>query len=259
MKGFFSLLNRRHTTLRRLCVCLAETLTLTLSALSLSASMADEVMLTLDLNNSFHDDAMGGGTWQLFARKVENGKAPQGDAGIIYIRALINDISSDSVKFASDINQKMTGGPFVNALPSGTVEIIYQQDTDATVTQGIGVDENPNRDRLIASGSWPAGPRPKFGKDDEVPKPQRSSAKFFEPSRAATGNADVAAKTRTLVITLGDLNESGTISNSDIALFVARLPNASPALPYHPAADIDQSGTITSGDRELLISILSGP
>jgi hypothetical protein len=97
------------------------------------------------------------------------GKAPRGDAGIIYIRALINDISSDSVKFANDINQRMTGGPFVNVLPSGTVEIIYQQDTDATVTQGIGVDENPNLDRLIASGSWLAVPRPKFGQADAVP------------------------------------------------------------------------------------------
>ncbi len=249
-----SLLSWCSTIRQSLCVCVAA-----YPLLSFPTLNADEVILTLDLRNAFHDDAMGGGTWQLFARKVENDKAPQGDAGIVFIRALIDNINLDSVKFAADINQRINGGPFVNALSNGTVEIVYQQDTDATVTQGIGVDENPNRDRLIASGTWPAGPRPKFGKDDTAPKPFRSSAKFFEPSRAATGNAAIPTRTRTSVITLGDLNESGTISNSDIAPFSARLPNAAPALPYHPAADIDQSGTVTLEDRELLISILSGP
>jgi hypothetical protein len=44
-----------------LCFCVAAYL-----MLSFPLVKADEVLLTLDLRNDFHDDAMGGGTWQLF-------------------------------------------------------------------------------------------------------------------------------------------------------------------------------------------------
>ncbi|MDZ4657258.1 MAG: hypothetical protein SH868_06720 [Bythopirellula sp.] len=227
--------------------------------LSGSDLRADDVVLTLDLSNTYRDDPRSGGTWQLFARRVETGQAPQGDAGLCWIRALINNIRSDTITFAPDIGQMTAGGPFINTLKSGTVEILYQQDTDGTVVKGIGIAKNPHRDHLIASGSWPPGPRPNFGDDGATPPPATSSAKFLGAAKTPFPEAVIPGQTVTEVITLGDLNENGTVTNSDIAQFTARLPGASPSLPYHPAGDIDQSGTITTEDRELLISILSGP
>ncbi len=229
-----------------------------------TSSQADNVVLTLDLRNTVHDDPHSGGSWQLFARRVETGKAPQGDAGICWIRALVNNIRSDTVTFAPDIGQMTTGGRFVNTLPSGTVEILYRQDIAGTVVKGVGVAKKPHRDRLIASGSWPTGPRPNFGDDRPVfgqesatPTPAKSDAKFLGTAKATFPDTIAAGKTVTEVVTLGDLNENGTATNIDIGLFVARLPGAAPSLPYHPAGDIDQSGTITDKDRELLSGILT--
>ncbi len=217
---------------------------------------ADDVLLTLDLRNNYRDDPRGGGTWQLFARRVPDDKEPAGEAGIGYVRAILNDISSAGIRFADDIGQMQSGGPFVNPLSNGTVEILYQQDTAATVVEGVGVDKNPHRDRLIASGQWPTGSRPEFAKDDAKPTPGKSEAKFLSKEKGIPRALVRAGKTRTLVVTLGDLNKDERVTNADIAPFVARLPNASPAQPYHPACDLDQSGTITSEDRELLIEIL---
>jgi hypothetical protein len=229
-----------------------------MTLLSVAALQADDVVLTLDLSNTFRDESRSGGTWQLFARRVETGKDPQGDGGISYIRALINNIRSDTITFAPGIGQRTTGGPFVNTLKSGTVEILYRQDTDGTAVTSVGVAKKPHLDRLIATGSWPAGPRPTFGDDGATPKPAKSQAKFLGAAKAPYPDSVVAGKTSTAVITLGDLNENGTVTNSDIAPFMARLPGASPSLPYHPAGDINQSGTIAAADRALFNSILTG-
>ncbi len=131
---------------------------------------ADELLITLDLRNTYRNDALGGGTWQLFVRKVETGTEPQGDFGVSGIRALIDNISLEGIAFAPGIGQAYFGAPFTQVLSNGTVEIIYQQDLNGTVIEGVGVPvlpQSPFRDRLIASGTWPGGPRPVFGMDLE--------------------------------------------------------------------------------------------
>lgn len=217
---------------------------------------ADDVLLTLDLRNNFRDIPGGGGTWQLFARRVPNDKEPSSAAGIGYVRAILNNVSSAGVEFADDIGQMQSGGPFVRPLPNGTVEIIYQQDTAATVVEGVGVDKNPHRDRLIASGTWPSGRRPTFADDGEKPTPSKSEAKFLSKGKKIPRDLVPAGKTRLEIVTLGDLNGDLKVSSPDIAKFVVRLPGAAPALEYHPACDIDQDGKVTEEDKDLFIKLL---
>jgi hypothetical protein len=225
---------------------------------------ADNIVLTLDLRNTNRASATSGGTWQLFARKQETGTAPNGDNGIAGIRAVINNISIGSVTFASGINAmsdtSCNGGQCVQTLSNGAVEIVYGQDLSAAgVVTGVGVFANVFQDRLIASGSWPAGAgRPTFGTDAQS---FGSEANFLLNASAPWGNAlEVSgANIITEVYTLGDLNNSNTVTSLDIGGFVARLPGASPSLPYHAAADINQSGTITGLDISPFVAILSGP
>lgn len=222
-----------------------------------ASATADDVLLTLDLRNNYHDDPHSGGKWQLFARRVPNDKQPSGEAGIGYVRAILSNVSSAGVEFADDIGQMQSGGPFVRPLSNGTVEIIYQQDTTATVIEGVGIDKNPRRDRLIASGNWPPGSRPQFATDDAKPTPGKSEAKFLSNEKTIPRGLIPAGKTQTAVVTLGDLNNDKKVTGSDIAPFVARLPGAAPALEYDPACDLDQSGTVTAEDKELFVELLS--
>jgi hypothetical protein len=221
-----------------------------------TACIADDVLLTLDLFNNIHEDPHAGGTWQLFARRVPNDKEPADEAGVGSVRAILSNISSAGVEFADDIGQRQGDRPFVRPLANGAVEIIYQQDTAATVVEGVGVDKNPRRDRLIATGTWPPGSRPEFVTDDAKPTPGKSEAKFLSKEKKIPRELLPAAKTETIVVTLGDLNNDKKVTGADIALFVARLPGAAPALDYDPACDLDQSGTVTNEDKELFIKIL---
>jgi hypothetical protein len=237
--------------MKHLVVCLA------LAMLVLTTTVtADDVLLTLDLRNTYRDDPRGGGTWQLFARRVSNDKQPSGEVGIGYVRAILSNISSAGVEFADDIGQMQGDRPAVQALSNGAVEILYQQDTAATVVEGVGVDKNPRRDRLIASGTWPPGSRPEFVADDAKPTPGKSAAKFLSKEKTIPRGLVPAGKTQTAVVTLGDLNNDKKVTAADIAPFVARLPGAAPALGYDPACDFDQSGTVTEEDKELLIQLL---
>jgi hypothetical protein len=216
----------------------------------------DDVLLTLDLHNNYRDDPRSGGTWQLFARRIANDKAPSGEAGIGYVRAILSNVSSVNVEFADDIGQMQSERPLIRPLSNGAVEILYQQDTAATVVEGVGVNKNPRRDRLIASGYWPPGARPKFVADDAKPTPDKSEAKFLSKEKKIPRELIPAGKTQTAVVTLGDLNNDQKVTGADIAPFVARLPGAAPALGYDPACDLDQSGTVTVKDKNLFIEIL---
>lgn len=221
-------------------------------------SCADDLLLTLDLRNAYRNDPLSGGIWQLFVRRAESGTEPQGDYGVSGVRALIDNISAEGIAFAAGIGQSTSGGPYVSILSNGSVEIIYQQDLNGTVVGGVGVPVPPvsTRDRLIASGTWPAGPRPVFGMD---PEGIMSSGEFLGGDSAPYPPSVPATSVPTSIVTLGDLNNSGTISNLDTALFVARFPGATPSLPYHPAADLNQNGTISSIDIAPYVALLSGP
>lgn len=217
---------------------------------------ADSVLLTLDLTNNNIDDAASGGSWRLSARKVETATAPQGDHGIAAIRAILNTVSIGSIVFAGDINQ-LPGGPYTQTLSNGAIEVLYAQDTSAPgVVTGVGVSANPNLDRLIASGIWPAGAaRPTFGMDDSLPTPFFSQAQFLNnPSPPYGASAAIAA---TSVVTVGDLDNSNTVTLADYQLFLDQFPPTS--APYHPAADLNQSGTVNGADNFLFRELLSIP
>ena len=240
---------------RSLLVCAA----LMMLVVSVPRVQADDVRLTLDHRNTNRANALSGGTWQLFVRKVETGAGAEGDNGIAGIRALINNITEAGITFATGINQLSTGGPYVNTLTNGVVEIVYGQDlVPANVVVGVGVDANANKDRLIASGIWPAGPRPTFGNDGSVAVggPFSSEANFLNAA-VAPFTGVLASNTLTSVITLGDTNNTGTISNSDTAGYIAALGGGVPG--YNPAADINQTGTVSNSDTPLYIGILGGP
>lgn len=242
---------------RSLLICAAALMTL----LSVPEVKADTIHLTLDLNNAIRTNPTSGGTWALWARKVETGSAPEGNFGISSIRALINNINEAGVTFSGSIGQQ-AGGPYVNTLSNGVVEILYGQNLNGTVVNNVGVFANANQEVLIASGTWPAGPRPTFGVDPSPnttpPGPFPSEGNFLG-GNSAPYPASVAATITTSVIHTGDLNNSNTVTSADTAQFVARLPGASPSLPYTFAADMNHSGTVTSADIALYVARLSAP
>lgn len=239
---------------RSLLICAAALMML----VNVPQADADQIMLTLDLRNTNRQNSASGGTWQLFARKVENGSAPNGDNGISGIRAILNGVSETGITFATGINQL---GPdtYTNTLSNGAVEVVYGQDISAAgVVTGVGVSATATQDRLIASGSWPAGAtRPTFGTD---PGGFSSEANFLGGAAAPfPASLEVSGSNiLTAVYTLGDMNNSGTITNLDTGAFVAQLP-PTPSAPYNPAADINQSGTVTNLDISGYVGILTGP
>ncbi len=218
---------------------------------------ADDLQLTLDLRNSFIRDPLGGGTWQLFARVIQTDVGASGDFGLSGIRALINNIDIGSITFASNIGQ-LSGGPYTQTLSNGTVEIVYGQNLSGSVVTGVGVPptEAPFRDTLIASGKWPAGPRPTFGSDGT--SAGTSVGSFLSVAGPPYSGSVLADTTLTSTVTLGDMNNSGTVTSLDISLFVAQLGTA-PLLPYNPAGDINQSGRVTNADIPVFLAILTGP
>jgi hypothetical protein len=126
--------------------------------LSSQLATADDVQLTLDLRNAISNDPLSGGTWQLFVRKLETGDGSQGDHGLASARAILENIDPASVTFRPSIGQSTTGGPYVNSLSNGTVEILYNQDLNGAVVTKVGVPNTPvPRDTLIAEGTlrWP--------------------------------------------------------------------------------------------------------
>lgn len=239
---------------RSLLICAAALMML----VNVPDASADQIQLTLDLKNTNRANAAGGGTWQLFARKVEDGAAPNGDNGISGIRAILNGVTEAGITFASGINQ-LSGGPYVNTLSNNAVEIVYGQDISAAgVVTGVGVNSPATKDTLIASGSWPAGAtRPTFGTD---PGGFGSEGNFLGGAAAPfPASLEVSGSNiLTSVYTLGDMNNSGTITNLDTGAFVAQLP-PTPSAPYNPAADINQSGTVSNLDIGGYVAILTGP
>ncbi len=247
---------------RSLLICAATVMML----IGVPQVNADTVQLTLDLRNTTRLNPANGGTWQLFARKVESVGA-QGDNGISGIRALLTGIDISSVVFASDIGQQ-GGGPYTNTLSNGTHELVYGQDISvpASVVTGVGVNAVATRDRLIASGNFLPGPRPNFGLDDSLPAnggPFASEAQFLALGVApfcGVGNPCISAgPTTNTVVTLGDFNGSNTVTNLDIGGYVARLPGAATPLPYNPAGDFNQSGTVTNLDTGGFVAALGAP
>jgi hypothetical protein len=236
---------------RSLLIC-AAALTMLVNVPDASA---DKIQLTLDLKNTSRSDAASGGTWQLFARKVEDGAAPNGDNGIAGIRAILNNVTEAGITFATGINQ-LGGGTYTNTLSNNAVEVVYGQDISiAGVVTGVGIGNNANHDRLIASGTWPAGAaRPAFGTD---PASLSSEANFLGGASAPFPNSLEVSGSNILtsVYTLGDMNNSGTISNADTSLYRRNLTGAD---PYNAAADINQSGSVTNADTSLYRAILSG-
>ena len=219
-----------------------------------TSARADSLLLTLDLTNNDVADPASGGQWQLFARKIETGTGAQGDYGVSGIRAILHNINIDSIAFADDINQ-LPGGPFINQLANGAVEAVYGQDlSSATVVIGVGVNPISTQDSLIAVGNWPAGPRPTFGLD---PGGDGSAGNFLGAGGPPFPGSIQPDAVDTMVVTLGDLNNSETVTFMDVALFQAQLP---PAIgPYNPAADLDQSGTITPADYALFLDMANIP
>ena len=243
---------------RSLLICSAALMML----VSVPKADADQIQLTLDLRNAVRTNSLSGGTWQLFARKVETGTAPDGNNGISGIRAIINNIAEAGITFSATINQLPTGGPYTNTLSNGAVEIVYGQDISAAgVVTGVGVPVAPapaTRDTLIASGTWPAGPRPTFGVDTSA-TPLGSEGNFLGGAAAPfPASLEVSgANILTSVVTLGDMNNSGTITNLDTAAYVRQLPVAID--PYNPAGDINQSGNVSNTDTAGYVAILGGP
>ncbi len=235
------------------CLILSAAALLTYSAIN--QSYADNLQLTLDLRNTNRINAFGGGNWLLFARVVDTGSGVDGSTGLAGVRALLDNISLAGIVFNPAINAN--GAATAQAIPGdsqGTVEIVYEQDLSQPTLPGVGVPPatTPNRDVLIAGGSWPAGPRPVFGNDGTA----FSSGDFL----VGAGNFAIAADSvSTSVVTLGDFNNTGTITSFDIGAFVARLPRASTSLPYNPAGDINQTGTISNSDISGFVTILTGP
>jgi hypothetical protein len=238
---------------RSLLICAAALMML----VSIPKADADQIRLTLDLRNTNRANAASGGTWQLFARKVETGSAPEGNSGISGIRAILNGISSTGITFASGINQLPTGGPYIDVLTNNAVEIVYGQDiSTAGVVNNVGIGANANQDRLIASGTWPAGAtRPTFGTD---PAGAGSEGNFLGGSSAPyPASLEVSgANVTTQVVTLGDINGSNTITAADTPQYLAVLGGS---VAYNPAADINQSGSVTAADTAQYLAILGGP
>jgi hypothetical protein len=218
---------------------------------------ADGLHLTLDLKNTLRSNALSGGTWQLFARKVEGAGGVNGDNGLAGIRALIDNISATGITFnAANNGAGNVGAANAQVISGSTVEIVWGQDiAGPNVLTGLGVSANVNLDRLIASGSWPAGPRPVFSVDGAL----SSEGNFLNTNVAPFGNSiEVSgANVTTQVVTLGDMNNSGTVTNSDTNGYIAQLPI--PTAPYNPAADFNQSGTVTNSDTSLYVATLTGP
>ncbi len=224
-----------------------------MTLLSMAQVKADDVLLTLDLRNEEPHNALSGGCWWLYARKLETGTSPQGDHGISGIRAILANVDVNSICFADDINQ-MAGGPYTNTLANGTIEIVYGQNLGAPgVVTGVGVSANPNQDRLIASGSWLPGPRPVFSLD---PQGFGSETSFLGGPSAPFPASIAATNNLTEVVTLGDLDNTGTVELLDVVTYFNVL---SGSLPYNPAADIDQSGDVTNADTSLILDIADGP
>jgi hypothetical protein len=238
---------------RSLLICAAALMML----VNIPQADADQIRLTLDLNNAVGNNSASGGTWQLFARKVETGTAPNGDSGIAGIRALLNNINVGSVTFASGIGAIVPPAgcgpsgtaPCVQTLSNGTVEIVYGQNLGGTVVTNVGIGANANQDRLIASGTWPAGAaRPSFGNDGDTPTPFTSEGNFLVPNGAGgwSNSLEVyGADLITSVVTLGDFNGSNTVTAADTAPYRRQLLGTD---PYNPAGDFNQSGTVTAAD-----------
>lgn len=236
---------------RSLLICAAALMML----VNVPQANADTIQLTLDLRNTNRANAASGGTWQLFARVNDNGQAPDGVNGISGIRAILNNVTEAGITFATGINQL---GPdtYTNTLSNGAVEIVYGQDISAAgVVTGVGIGANANVERLIASGSWPAGPRPTFGTD---PGAFGSEGNFLGGAAAPfPASLEVSgANITTQVVTLGDFNNSGTITSADTGQYVAVLTGG---LPFNPAGDFNQSGTVTSADTGQYVATLTGP
>ncbi len=234
-----------------------RTLLVCLSILALLASTravnADELQLTLDLVNNVVNDAFSGGRWQLFARKLETSSGAEGDFGVASVRALLENVDVNSISFSGSIGQGTTGGPYIQTLANGTVELIYEQDLNGTVVTGVGVPVLPapvTRDTLIASGSWSSGPRPAFGMDPDG----LVSTGAFLASPVVPYSTIFPDRVYSETVTLGDLNGSHTVSLLDNGPFL--LTNAR-QLPYHPAADLNQSGNSSTTDRALYVQTLA--
>lgn len=229
---------------RSLLICAAALMML----VNVPDASADKIQLTLDLNNTVGSNKESGGAWFLFARKVEDGAAPNGDNGISGIRAILNGISSTGITFNAGINQ-LSGGPYIDTLSNGAVEIVYGQDISAAgVVTGVGVNSPVTKDTLIASGTWPAGAtRPTFGTD---PDGFGSEGNFLGGAAAPfPASLEVSgANILTTVVTLGDFNNSGTVSGSDTAPYRRQLLGTD---PYNPAGDFNQSGTVSGSDTNL--------
>jgi hypothetical protein len=241
---------------RSLLICAAIMMLLQGTAQNVNA---DTLQVTLDLRNTSRTNALSGGTWQLFARRVDGAGGVVGDNGLAGLRAIINNISATGITFnAANNGAGNVGAANAQVLTGTTVEVVWGQNLAApNVITGLGVSATVNLDRLIASGTWPAGPRPTFGTDGAL----STEGNFLNTNVAPFGNSIEAsgANVTTSVVTLGDMNNSGTITSLDISGFVARLPGASPSLPYNPAADINQSGTVSGLDISPFVAILSGP
>jgi hypothetical protein len=238
---------------RSLLICAALMMLLQGTAQNVNA---DGLHLTLDLRNTSRTAPLGGGTWQLFARKVEGAGGVNGDNGLAGIRALIDNISATGITFnAANNGAGNVGAANAQVISGSTVEVVWGQDiAGPNVLTGLGVAANVNLDRLIASGSWPAGPRPTFSVDGAL----SSEGNFLNTNVAPFGNSIEAsgANVSTQVVTLGDFNNSGTITALDTSSYVNTLTGVN---PYNPAGDFNQSGTVTALDTAQYIATLTGP
>ncbi len=203
---------------------------------------ADTLQLTLDLNNTVGSNAASGGVWRLYARRVDGAGGVVGDNGVAGIRAIINNIDATGITFAADINAN--GAANFQNIGGTTVEVVYGQNIGATgVITGLGIAANVNLDKLIATGTWPAGAaRPTFGTDGALSSEGNFLSSAVAPFAAIEASG---ANVTTQVVTLGDFNNTGTVSASDTAPYRRQLLGTD---PYNPAGDFNNSGSVSASD-----------
>lgn len=225
---------------------------------------ADQIRLSLDLNLTNRNTNGTGGTWRLYARKVEDGNAPDGNSGIAGIRAILTNVATTGITFGAGINSN--GAADFQALSNGALEIVYGQDISAAgVVTTVGTHATVNRDTLIASGTFPGGvgvPRPAFGVDTSTPTPFGSEGNFLVSNGAGgwTNSLEVSgANILTQVVVVGDANGNGFVNNLDTGQFVSRLPGGANSGIFLAAADINQDGVNNNLDIGGYVGILGGP
>jgi hypothetical protein len=246
------------STRQALLICFIFVVT-TASASFLQVN-ADDVQLTLDLRQTSYSNPKGGGIWQLYARIVDNAGSVDGSHGLASVRAILKNVNATDIAFNMPaINA--TGAMEVTSLSNGAVKINYSQDRTGAAKMGLGVPpvSTPNRDLLVASGTWLAGPRPVFAVDPEG----LASGATVWTTPTAPFEAVAPNNSPTSVVTLGDLRttpaiNAGIINGLDRVDFLRQLPGASMPAPYNPAADIDQNGVVNNLDTVRFIKIFTG-